>query len=140
MTTKGMTTEGMTTEGQPPSHQGSRRGKGYFLPGFIALVALLALGLFAGGALDLQHPAITSLNGPNLASQIALGMQLQQNAKQAPSVTCPAKEPVRQGLVFTCTVAGPTVVADHGRPVYVTEIDGRGQIRWSLGAPPTTSP
>ncbi len=111
----------------PPS--AGRRGKGYFVPGFIALVALLAIGLFVGAG-DLQHPAPTTLVGPDIASQIALGIQAQQNSDHVPSVACPAREPVRQGFRFQCTLAGRNGGAS--RTVYVNEVDGRGRVRWSL--------
>lgn len=107
-----------------------RRAKGYFLPGVIALGALLAIGVFFVGAGDLQHPANTQLAGADIESEIALAIQAQQNSTRAPAVTCPAREPVRPGLHFQCTVA-----AGRGRPVrpvYVTEVDGRGRIRWSF--------
>lgn len=105
----------------------SRRGKGYFLPGAIALVALLAIGLFFVGGGDLEHPAATELTGSDIASQIALAIQAQENAPAAPSVTCPAREPVRQGRRFVCTLHGTP-----DRTVYVTEVDGRGRVRWSF--------
>lgn len=114
----------MTTDASP-----RRRGKGYFLPGTIALLALLAIGILFVGAGDLQHPADTRLAGSDIASQIALAIQAQQNSATAPTVTCPHEEPVRQGNRFECTL--------HGRPdrtVYVTEIDGRGRISWSFSA------
>ena len=108
-----------------------RRGKGYFLPGFIALVALLVIGLFVGAG-DLAHPAPKSLTGSDLADQIALGIQSQQNSTQAPRVTCP-DEPVQQGRRFTCTLVpaggGPS------RTVAVTEVDARGRVSWTLAQP-----
>jgi hypothetical protein len=103
-----------------------RRRRGYFLPGFIALAVLVAIGVILGAG-DLEHPATSNLTGSEVAAQIALGIQAQQNADRSPSVTCPPREPVRQGLTFRCTLDGPPP-----RPIYVTEIDGRGQVRWSL--------
>lgn len=114
-----------------PTPRPARRG--YFLPGFIALAALLTLGV-AFGAGDLEHPAARTLVGPEIASQIALGIQTEENAAAAPAVHCPGSEPVRQGLVFDCTDgSGPS-----DRTVYVTEIDGRGDVRWSFS--PQTAP
>lgn len=110
-------------EGGPPS---SRRGKGYFLPGTIALVALLGLGLFVGAG-DLQHPAATTISGSEIAAQISLGIQAQGTLRSPPQVTCPRQEPVRQGLRFQCTLEGRP-----DKPVYVIEVDGRGRVRWSL--------
>lgn len=112
----------------PPTRPSGRRGKGYFLPGGIALIALLAIGVVFVGAGDLQHPVPTELSGADIASQIALSIQAEQNARSLPAVTCPAQEPVRAGLPFRCSLAGPSA-----RPVYVTEVDGRGRIRWSFG-------
>ena len=112
-----------TTEA--PARTG-RNGKGYFLPGLIALVVLLGLGLFVGAG-DLDHPAATSLDGTAIASQISLAIQAEQNSVSAPSVTCPAKEPVRAGFQFDCAMSG-----HPSKTVRVTEIDSRGQVRWSL--------
>lgn len=110
-----------------PAATTSRRARrGYFLPGFIALVALLIIGL-AVGAGDLEHPAATKLVGTDIAQQIALGIQSQQQSSRPPDVTCPATEPVRTGLRFECRVDGAA-----GRVIYVTEVDDRGRIRWSF--------
>lgn len=108
----------------PPT---GRRGKGYFVPGIIALAALLAIGVFFVGAGDLQHKAATDLAGADIASQISLAIQAQENSARPPAVTCPSREPVRLGARFQCTVKG-----SPDRPVYVTEVDGRGRIRWSF--------
>ncbi len=105
-----------------------RRGKGYFLPGSIALVALLGIGLFVGAG-DLQHRPATTISGPDIASQIALGIQAQQILSSPPWVICPPQEPIRQGLRFQCTLGGRPA-----KPVYVTEVDDRGRVRWSLEA------
>ncbi len=120
---------GPAATGPSPGSPPGRRGKGYFLPGSIALVVLLAIGLFVGAG-DLQHPAPRTLVGSDIASQISLGIQAQQNSTHAPSVTCPAREPVRPGYRFVCALAGRS--GAPARAVYVTEIDGRGQVRWSL--------
>ena len=103
--------------------------RGYLLPGVIALAALLAIAT-AFGAGDLYHQPPTSLAGPDVASQIALAIQAERNVVSAPSVTCPANEPVRAGLVFYC-VETPRV---NGQPVRVTvrETDQRGNLSWTL--------
>ncbi len=113
-----------------------RRGRrGYFLPGAIALAALLLIGV-AVGAGDLSHPAPHTLRGPDVASQISLGVQAQQNSRTAPTVDCPASEPVKQGVTFRCALStGP---GGATRVVTVTEVDGRGNLRWSLA--PVGSP
>ena len=124
-----MTTDQDTQASRPPEARpsSSRRGKGYFLPGIIALIALLAIGVFFVGAGDLQHPAAKELAGPVMANQIALAIQVQENSTRPPNVTCPAREPVHAGARFQCAVKGPP-----DRAVYVTEVDGRGRIRWSF--------
>jgi len=103
-----------------------RKRRGYFLPGTIALIALLGLGLFVGAG-DLQHRAPTVLHGPDLAGQIALAVQAQQGSRSTPTVTCPPTEPVRQGLTFQCRLAG-----HPDRTLVVTEVDGRGRISWAF--------
>jgi hypothetical protein len=102
-----------------------RPRRGYFLPGVIALGALIVIGLSVGAG-DLEHPAPTTLDGSEIAAQIALGVQAQENASHPPTVTCPAREPVRAGVRFQCHLGRP------GPTVYVTEVDGRGRVHWSL--------
>ena len=115
----------MTTEEEQPAPSG-RRGKGYFLPGFIALLALLGLGLFVGAG-DLEHPVPRTLDGTEIAAQISLGIQAAWHTVAPPQVTCPAKEPVRVGQQFDCTMSGhpPTTVQ-------VREVDGRGRIEFYI--------
>lgn len=117
----------MAVTGPVDPPQSRRRGKGYFLPGFIAMVALVGIGVFVAGAGDLQHRAPSTLAGSDIAAQIALGIQTQQNTARAPSVTCPPSEPVRSGFRFYCRLAGKPA-----RTVEVTEVDSRGRVRWSL--------
>lgn len=105
-----------------------RRGRrGYFLPGAIALAVLLAIGT-AIGAGDLGHQPPKSLGGPDVASELAFGLEGQTDSNSPPPVTCPATIPVRDGYQFRCTARL------HGAPraVEVVEIDGRGHLRWSL--------
>ncbi len=114
----------------------ARRRRGYFLPGAIALVALLVIGA-AVGAGDLVHPTPHALNGSDVSSEIALGIQVQRNTRTPPKVSCPAREAVEKGLQFHCTLstgpgAAPTVVT-------VTEVDGRGHLRWALPPGPAAS-
>lgn len=114
----------------------ARRRRGYFLPGAIALAALLAIGAAIGSG-DLSHPAPRTLTGSEVASQISLGLQAQRNSSQPPRVTCPASEPVRVDLRFQCTL--DATAGQPASPVTVTEVDGRGRLRWTLGVthPPT---
>ena len=116
----------MDTEPPAPPAPAGRRGRGYFLPGLIALAALLALGLFVGAG-DLEHPAPHRLDGTAIASQIALAIQVEQNSAAAPRVSCPPDEPVRAGFQFDCSMAG-----SPSRTVRVTEVDDRGQVRWAF--------
>jgi Domain of unknown function (DUF4333) len=111
--------------GGPP-----RRRRGYFLPGIIALAALLAIGA-AIGAGDLSHPAPKTLGGPDVASELAFGIEGQVGATSPPPVSCPATVPVRDGYRFRCT----TILHGSPRPVAVVEIDTRGHLRWSLAGP-----
>lgn len=120
----------MTDTAPPTEVAGRARGKrGYFLPGAIALAALLAIG-GAVGAGDLSHPAPRSLAGSDVASEIALGIQTAERLSQPPSVSCPPTEEVGNGLRFTCTEAAGG--SRPARTIAVTEIDGRGHLRWSV--------
>lgn len=115
----------------PLAPEGRRGRRGYFLPGAIALVALLAIG-GAVGAGDLSHPLPRRLAGSDVASQISLGVQTAQNDPNPPRVRCPTSEPVRVGYRFHCSL-----IPASGQPldVTVTEVDGRGRLHWSLGPP-----
>ncbi len=103
-----------------------RPRRGYFLPGVIALGALLGIGT-AFGAGDLVHQAPRVLSGAEVASQVELGLQAELDTVSQPYVTCPASEPVKAGLTFTCLEHPRTGPA---RPISVTEIDAHGQLRF----------
>jgi hypothetical protein len=105
-----------------------RRRRGYWIPGLIAIAVLTAIGV-AFGAGDLNHRSPSVLHGSDVAQQIALGIQAQQNLQRPPDVRCPATEPVRNGWRFVCTRVG----AGPAKPIHVVEIDERGRLRWSLG-------
>ncbi len=111
-----------------PAAAPRRPRRGYWLPGTIALTFLVIIAV-AVGAGDLDHTAPRTLHGPDVASEIALGIQTQEAMSNAPVVSCPTSEPVRSGLRFECSevVSGETTVVD------VVEIDGRGRLRWQLG-------
>jgi hypothetical protein len=68
------------------------------------------------------------LNGSDVAAQIALAMQVQRGSSTPPKVDCPGSEPVRAGWTFTCTLAG----RNGPETVNVVEVDGRGNLRWSI--------
>lgn len=107
----------------------ARRRRGYWIPAVIAMVVLLAIA-FAVGAGDLSHPAPRSLNGPDVADQIATAIQVSERSSSLPDVRCPASEPVRAGFTFDCSVAR----ARGNQQIHVTEQDGRGRLGWTLGA------
>ena len=110
-----------------------RRRRGRWVPGMIALGALLAIGIVVGAGADLTHPSPHSLDGNDVASQVALGVQAEKLLEHPPEVHCPSSEPVRTGLTFHCTVTA--LGSDPSRVVEVTEIDGRGHLRWRLNPP-----
>lgn len=115
----------------PSAQTGSRskRSKrGYFIPGLIALVVLAAGGGVANFA-GLDHAAPHRLAGPDVETFLGQAIEAQNHLASAPSIRCPGSEPVRVGLSFTCTWQR----ADGNRPVTVTEIDARGQFRFSVG-------
>lgn len=91
----------------------------------MALAALLAIGIVFGAGGDLSHPPPRSLSGPDVASQVATGVQAVRSLSSPPTVTCPASEPVRAGFRFRCHFG-------DGLPIDVVEIDSRGHLRWSL--------
>ena len=108
---------------------GPRGRRGYWVPGLIAMTVLLAIGL-AFGAGDLDHRSSSTLNGADVAEQIAVAIEAQQSAHGPPEVECPPSEPVRPGWRFVCTVEQTA----SERTVQVTEIDGRGHLHWQLNS------
>jgi hypothetical protein len=114
---------GELPSGGSPGPARRRRG---FLPGAIALAALLILGVLFGAG-DLQHRSPSTLSGSSVASEIALAIQAQGNTARTPTVTCPEREPVRAGFRFECTLGG-----HPPRTLYVTEVNSRAGVRWSF--------
>jgi Domain of unknown function (DUF4333) len=112
---------------------GSPRKRGRWVPGLIALAALLLIGVVFGAGADLTHPGPKSLSGRDVADQIALGVQADKGWSQPPQVHCPASEPAKPGVAFRCTMVGPHTGGTVS--VEVTEIDSRGHLRWSLSPP-----
>ena len=105
---------------------GRPRRRGYWIPGAIALAVLVVLAL-AFGAGDLTHPAPRTLSGPDIESELALGIQTQQRWASPPTLHCPDNVPVKEGYRFECKLdAGGLVAVD------VVEVDGRGRLQWSL--------
>jgi hypothetical protein len=93
------------------------------------MAVLLGIGL-AFGAGDLDHAPPATLAGPEVAQDIAQGIQAKEGTQVPPEVHCPGSEPVRAGLQFTCTVTqGKTI-----RTVHVVEVNRRGTLSWSLGS------
>jgi hypothetical protein len=119
----------MSSPDVPEAAGPGRPRRGYWLPGAIALTVLVIIAVAVGGG-DLDHSAPKTLHGPDVASEIALGIQTQEATNNAPTVSCPRSEPVRSGLHFECSV----VSAGKKTPVEVVEIDGRGHLRWQVGA------
>ena len=109
------------------------RRRGRWVPGIIALAALLAIGIVFGAGADLTHPAPHALAGRDVANQVALGIQAEKGLARAPSLNCPSTEPIRAGLTFECTAAG--LPSTPSARVVVTEIDNRGHLRWRLSSP-----
>ncbi|HEY3809983.1 MAG TPA: DUF4333 domain-containing protein, partial [Acidimicrobiales bacterium] len=97
-----MTSSGPADPGPAPA---PRPRRGYFLPGTIALVVLVAIGV-AVGAGDLDHSRPHTLHGTDVAQELALGIQAQQGSHALPDVRCPAAEPVHDGWQFTCQLVG----------------------------------
>lgn len=110
-----------------------RRRRGRWIPGLIALAALLAIGFIFGAGGDLTHPSPHVLSGRDVAGQIALGIQAEKRMASPPSVDCPSSEPIKAGLVFQCSVTG--LPSSPTGAVGVTEIDNRGHLRWQLTPP-----
>jgi hypothetical protein len=92
-------------------------------------MAFLLVIAVAVGAGDLDHSAPRNLQGADIASQIALGIETQQGTASAPDVHCPKKEPVRSGWQFECSVTQ----AGRSVPVDVVELDQHGRLSWHLG-------
>lgn len=118
------------TEEQPgpaaPARASRRKGRGYLVPGLIALAVLGVVAVVVNAA-GLQHRDPTALAGPDVATRIAQSIQARNALPTPPQVRCPASTPVRGGLVFTCRLtAGP------GRDITVTQTDGRGSYTWSV--------
>lgn len=119
-----------------PSEEGADQGgarkartkRGYFIPGMIALV-VLAVGGGVANFSGLDHAAPNRLAGPDVETSLAQAIQAQDHLASPPSIRCPANEPVRVGLHFTCTWQR----TGGKRAVSVTEIDARGQFRYKLG-------
>lgn len=105
----------------------ARRSKrGYFVPGLIALVVLAVGGGLANfGGLD--HAAPNRLAGPDVETFLAQAIQARDGLSSPPHISCPASEPVRAGLRFTCTWHR----AGGDRRLGVTET-GRGQFRFTV--------
>ena len=103
------------------------------IPGLIALAALLAIGIVFGAGGDLTHPGPDRLTGSDVSAQLALGIQTQRGMSTPPVVSCPASEPVRTGFTFECSVTG--LPSHQPQKLDVTEIDGRGHLRWKISSP-----
>ena len=103
----------------------ARRRRARWVPGLIALGALLTIGFVVGAGGDLSHPPPKTLTGSDVSAQLAISIQAARSLSSPPSVSCPAHEPLRSGLSFRCHY-------DGGKTIDVVETDGRGHLRWSL--------
>ncbi len=103
--------------------------RGYLLPGAIALVVLAIIAAVINAA-GLQHHSPRTLAGPDVATYIAQGIQAGPGRHTLPEVRCPASEPVRTGVRFTCTEQASR--AAPVRTVVVTETNGSGTFTWRL--------
>ncbi len=115
-----MSAETDTPAGRPPP---ARRG--YWVPGLIALGFLVAVSvLFAAVGLDSRVGR--TLPGPVVAGYLSLDLE---SGGSTPAVHCPAEEPRRAGVRFTCTATR------SGRPtetIQVTETSATGGFRYRL--------
>lgn len=90
------------------------RKRGYYLPGIIALVVLVAISVvFALVALRSYAPRV--LSGSQVSQSLS---EYLQTGATPPTVRCPSTEPMRAGLVFDCKVLRP---GQRPRTVQVTE-------------------
>ena len=111
---------------------GHRRAR--WIPGLIALAALLGIGIVFGAGADLTHPGPHRLNGTDVSAQLALSIQSEEGTSRPPSLSCPKSEPVRTGFTFDCTASG--LRSHQVQRVQVTEIDGSGHLHWALVGSP----
>jgi hypothetical protein len=102
-----------------------RRGRARWVPGLIALAALLTIGFVVGAGGDLSHPPPKNLSGTDVSAQLAIAIQAERSLRFPPALTCPPSEPIRAGFRFRCHFG-------DGRPIDVVETDGRGHLKWSL--------
>jgi hypothetical protein len=95
----------------------------------MTVLLLMALALGAG---DLDHQTPRSLDGPEVAGQVATWLQARQGLEAPPKVLCPASEPIRVGLTFDCSTKRAGVTAT----VQAVELNSQGQLKLAiLGAP-----
>ena len=113
-----------------------RRRRGYFLPGGIALAVLAVLAVLID-QIGLAHRTPSTLSGPDTATAIAQGIQAAASDHRLPQVRCPASEPVRAGLRFTCTEIASAGAAPRAIAVVET---GRGAFTWQPSSPAPASP
>jgi hypothetical protein len=91
----------------------------------------LAVMVVAGGVVNfagLDHAHSATLAGRDVSTFVAQGIQAEQGLATPPTIACPASEPVRTGLSFTCR----WVQATGDRRVTVTETDARGQFSFAV--------
>jgi hypothetical protein len=104
------------------------RRRGYLVPGAIALVVLGVIALVIDVA-GLQSHTPSTLVGTEIATDVSQAVQASQNLGSPPQVHCPAREPLRAGLVFECTLLRPGRAAEGVR---VTEESKGGDFHIQL--------
>ena len=115
----------------PPAARPPRRRRGYLVPGAIALAVLAVLAVLID-EIGLAPRTPSTLSGFDVATAIAQGIQAAPGDHRLPQVHCPASEPVRAGLRFTCSEV-PSAGASP-RPIAVVETGG-GAYTWQPASP-----
>jgi hypothetical protein len=110
--------------GGPAAAPGSRPRpkRGYLLPGTIALFVCAAIAVVIDLA-GLQTHTPHVLAGQDVEQYLQENLQ---TTSSPPAVHCPADEPLRTGLTFTCIV---TPTGGTARAVRITEISDNGSFR-----------
>jgi hypothetical protein len=129
-TEPGVTDGAMAASGGGHGHRGGDAGaeetgrptpprRGYLVPGIIALAACAIIAVVIDVA-GLQSHTPTTLVGSQVAQDVSNTLQY-QGLGSSPDVRCPAKEPLRVGLVFDCTLVR------SGRPAETIRVTVRSK-------------
>lgn len=108
----------------------------YLRSGLTALVVVLVVGVLMNYFL-LKPRAPGVLDGQVVSQRISQAIQFNTRTPLKGSIDCPAQEPQRAGLQFTCTL----VAGSRRTPVTVHETDGHGDFTFHVAqASPAGSP